>query len=64
MGKNWIHIQDGTDYEGSFDLTVTSNSTVAVDDIVVVEGKVILDKDFGFGYKYDILVVQADIKAE
>ncbi|MBC8400299.1 MAG: DNA-binding protein [Candidatus Marinimicrobia bacterium] len=64
MGKNWIHIQDGTDFEGSFDLTVTSNSTVNVDDNVVVEGKVILDKDFGFGYKYDVLVVQADIKAE
>ncbi len=64
MGKNWIHIQDGTDFEGSFDLTVTSNSTVTVDDIVVVEGMVILNKDFGFGYKYDVLVVQADVKAE
>ena len=64
MGKNWIHIQDGTDFEGSFDLTVTSNTTVNVDDIVVVEGKVILDKDFGFGYKYDVLVVQAEVTVE
>lgn len=64
MGKNWIHIQDGTDFEGSFDLTVTSNTTVDVDDIVIVEGKVILNKDFGFGYKYDVLVVQADVRVE
>ncbi len=64
MGKNWIHIQDGTDFEGSFDLTVTSNSTVNVDDNVIIEGKVILDKDFGFGYKYDVLIVQAAVTVE
>jgi hypothetical protein len=33
MGKNWIHIQDGTGSSGDFDLTITSLDVVAVDDV-------------------------------
>jgi hypothetical protein len=56
MGKNWIHIQDGTEFEGAFDLTITTDKVVAVGDIVTFEGKIILNKDFGYGYFYNILM--------
>ncbi len=56
MGKNWVHIQDGTGGEVNFDLTITTQEHVNVGDIVTFEGKVTLDKDFGYGYKYDLLL--------
>lgn len=56
MGKNWIHIQDGSEFEGGYDLTITSNQQVAVGDIITFEGKIVLDKDFGYGYFYNVLM--------
>ena len=62
MGKNWIHLQDGTDYSGVYDITLTSGMETQVGDIISVEGIVILDKDFGFGYFFDILIEDCIIK--
>jgi hypothetical protein len=62
MGKNWFHIQDGTENNGDFDLTVTSSSVVKVGDVITVEGKVSLDKDFGAGYFYKVIVEDVIIK--
>jgi hypothetical protein len=59
MGKNWAHIQDGTDYKGNFDLTVTTLSDVKVGDDVTFEGKISLNKDFGYGYSYPVLMEDA-----
>ncbi len=59
MNKNWIHLQDGTEQEGNFDLVVTSLIKCNVGDTLSLEGKVSLDKDFGYGYKYDVLVEDA-----
>jgi len=56
MGKNWVHIQDGTGSEGNFDLTITTQEMVKVGETVTFEGKVILDKDFGYGYKYELML--------
>jgi hypothetical protein len=56
MGKNWVHIQDGTEFEGKYDLTITTSEIVNVGDIVTIKGTIALDKDFGYGYKYDILL--------
>ena len=56
MKHNWIHIQDGTEYAGKFDLTATTNVEVAVGETITLEGKVTLDKDFGYGYLYEILL--------
>jgi len=56
MGKNWIHIQDGTRSGDDYDLTVTSTGTCDVGDIVTVEGNIILDQDFGYGYVYDVIL--------
>ena len=59
MGKNWAHIQDGTDYKGNFDLTVTTLSEVKVGDDVTFEGTISLNKDFGYGYSYPVLMEDA-----
>jgi hypothetical protein len=59
MDKNWIHLQDGTDFEGRFDLTTTTATVVAVGDVITLEGVVNLDKDFGYGYSYEILLEDA-----
>jgi hypothetical protein len=61
MKKNWIHIQDGTSANNEFDLTITTNGTANIGDIVVVEGKIILNKDFGYGYSYKVLLEEAKI---
>jgi hypothetical protein len=61
MDMNWIHLQDGTAYSGKFDLTATSDKiTVNVGQVVTVEGTVVLDKDFGAGYFYEVML--SDIK--
>ncbi len=59
MSKNWIHLQDGTDNNGNFDITITSNANVNVGDIVTLEGLVSLDKDFGYGYFYKLIIENA-----
>jgi hypothetical protein len=64
MGKNWIHLQDGTGKEGANDLTITTSETVKVGDTVVVAGKVSTDKDFGYGYKYDVILEDAKLTVE
>lgn len=61
MEKNWIHIQDGTEAGGEFDLTATSTITVKVGDVVTLEGKIALDKDFGYGYVYKVLLEDATL---
>ncbi|GEM_PF-1619057 len=64
MGKNWVHIQDGTGDDKSFDLTVTTAQEVAVGSTVLVNGTVQYDKDFGSGYKYDVIIEEATLTEE
>ncbi len=59
MGKNWVHIQDGTRSGDSFDLTFTTNDVTKVGDVVTFEGTVALKKDFGAGYFYEVIVENA-----
>lgn len=63
MGKNWIHLQDGTGnpMNNSHDLVVTSGETVAVADIVTIEGTLAAEKDFGAGYRYAVIIEDAAI---
>lgn len=61
MNKNWIHVQDGTSDNGKYDLIVTTTDSATVGDIVTVEGKISLDKDFGFGYYYSVIMEDAKI---
>ena len=63
MGKNWLHLQDGSGEagKGTHDITVTSQDTVAKGDVVTVKGVVRLDKDFGAGYTYALIVEDAKV---
>ena len=61
MGKNWVHIQDGTQSNGKFDLTITTQDNVSVGDEVIFQGKLTLEKDFGAGYFYDLIVEDATL---
>jgi hypothetical protein len=64
MGRNWIHIQDGTGEPGSNDLTVTTDATAELGDVILVRGQATADKDFGSGYTYDLIVEEASIEVE
>jgi len=56
MDKNWVHISDGTQFEDEKSLTITTLETVKVGDLVTFKGILTLDKDFGYGYVYSILL--------
>ena len=64
MGRNWIHLQDGSGdaAAGTNDITVTSSDTTKVGEIILVEGILALDKDFGSGYRYAVIVEDASVK--
>jgi hypothetical protein len=62
LGRNWVHLQDGTGTAGTNDLMVTTSATVARGDIVTVHGNVATNKDFGAGYSYAVLVEDATIQ--
>lgn len=64
MGKNWIHLRDGTGSaaEGSNDVLVTTQDMAKVGDVVTVRGTVRADKDFGSGYSYAVLIEDATVK--
>ncbi len=66
MGTNWIHIQDGSgkQAEGNHDLTVTSHTQVKVGDTILVQAPLTLQKDFGYGYKYDLIMEDANVTIE
>lgn len=61
MNRNWVHIQDASLKGENTDLTVTTTDNVAMGDIIAFEGKISLNKDFGAGYKYEIIMEEAKI---
>ena len=64
MGKNWIHIQDGTGnpMQNTHDLVITTMGKAAPESVILVEGVLAKDKDFGAGYKYRAIIEDAVIK--
>ena len=65
MNRNWIHLQDGSGEGETADLTVTAvEQTAAVGDIVLATGVVAADKDFGSGYRYDVIMEDATLVKE
>jgi len=61
MGKNWVHIRDSSSTK---DLTINTTSTVKKGDVILVKGKLQLNRNFGFGYVYDVLLEDASILPE
>jgi hypothetical protein len=60
LGRNWIHLQDGTGKpaDNSNDITVMANEdvNVKVGDTITIAGTVVLDKDLGSGYAYATVI--------
>ncbi len=63
MGRNWIHLQDGTGdpMNNTHDLVATTSEQVNVDDVITIEGVLAANKDFGAGYKYSAIIEEAKI---
>ena len=65
MGRNWVHVQDGTAGPGGAnDLVVTTDALAEVGSIVLVRGTAVANKDFGSGYAFDVLIDEASLTAE
>jgi hypothetical protein len=64
MGKNWLHIQDGTGntLKNQHDLVVTTQDDPGDNVIVTVEGVLSANRDFGAGYKYDTIIEDAKVE--
>jgi len=61
MSRNWIHIQDSQANQGKMDLTATTTEEAKVGDIITIEGMITLDKDFGSGYFYSVIMENSRI---
>lgn len=63
MGRNWIHLQDGSGnpMQNTHDLVITSEATVEVDSVVTFEGILAANRDFGAGYTYQAIVESAAV---
>jgi hypothetical protein len=57
MDRNWIHLKDGSMDE--YDFVLTSPHAIPEGHVVTLVGTLALNKDFGSGYSYDILIEDA-----
>ena len=64
MGKNWVHLQDGSgsSAKGTHDILVTTTDAIAVGDVVDARGTVRIDVTVGPGYAYEVLVEGAKVR--
>jgi hypothetical protein len=63
LGKNWLHLQDGSGSadKATHDIVVTTTDKVVVGDVVNASGKVQTNVDLGSGYKYAVLIDGAKV---
>ncbi|RLB59617.1 MAG: nucleotide-binding protein [Deltaproteobacteria bacterium] len=66
LGRNWLHLQDGsgTAEQRDHDLVATTQAEVTVGQTVLVEALVVIDKDLGSGYRYSVLLEDATVTPE
>jgi hypothetical protein len=64
MGKNWVHLRDGSGLAASDtnDILVTTSSQTKIGEVVTAKGIVRIDKDFGSGYAYKVLIEDASLQ--
>ncbi|MDF1879328.1 SH3-like domain-containing protein, partial [Sulfurimonas sp. SAG-AH-194-C20] len=63
MKLNWLHIQDGSNFQNMNDLVFTSTQELpAVGTVIYAKGTVVKDKDFGYGYFYPLIIQSASFK--
>lgn len=66
MGKNWVHLRDGSGSHasGDFNIVATSKSVPAEGEVVLAKGTLYKDKDFGGGYKYQVILEDTQFSIE
>jgi hypothetical protein len=65
MGRNWLQLSDGTvGPDGEKEIMVTTDDVAKVGSIVVVRGPVATNQDYGYGYRYDVLIVKANVTTD
>ncbi|WP_243372770.1 DNA-binding protein [Geotalea sp. SG265] len=66
MGKNWIHLQDGSGEQkkGTHNLVVTSKALPVIGEVVTAKGVLYKNKDFGGGYRYDVIMEKAELEIQ
>ncbi len=64
MGKNWLHVADGSGKDGKAEVAVTTQKEVKPGDLVIVKGKLSANRDFGYGYFYKVIIEDASITVE
>lgn len=64
LGRNWVHIRDGSGKSGFDDLTVTTAETVMMGDMVLVTGKIAYNKNLGSGYAFPAIIEDAKVTVE
>jgi DNA/RNA endonuclease YhcR with UshA esterase domain len=63
LGKNWIHLQDGSGVaaDRTNDITITTDDYVKVGEVVTIKGVLAIGRDIGGGYAYDAIVENARV---
>jgi hypothetical protein len=63
LGKNWLHLQDGSGdaKSGNNDIAITTKDEVAKGQTVTLQGVLATDKDFGSGYSYAVILEDAKV---
>lgn len=63
MGKNWLHLQDGSGsaVTQNHDILATSSATAQIGDVLVVSGTLRANVDLGMGYSYKVLIENAKL---
>lgn len=65
MGMTWVHIQDGSGTRGKNKIIFTSTGPAAtVGSKVLAEGTLAIDRDFGYGYHYSVIVEESKFTEE
>ena len=64
LGKNWLHIKDGTGAEGENDLTITTQQEASLNQVIVVSGPVQFNKNIGSGYVFPAIIEDAKLAVE
>lgn len=61
LDKNWIHLDDQSGPTGLSDIAATTTDEVKIGDQVTLEGKLVLNRDFGSGYFFEVLIEGAKV---
>jgi len=59
MNRNWVHLKDNSNTD--YDFVITTDQMIPEGHTVTMKGTVAVNKDFGAGYKYEIILENCTI---